>query len=414
MSFSVLKIDGFRRLWIGQAASQFGDSLYFLIFLFMVDRITKNPAMVGSVAAVQALPFLFLGPWAGALADRLDRRKLMVLADFASAGLLALFAVALYLWQTPPIWAIFVVAGLLSTINVFFAPAKGAAIPRLVPPEKLQEANALSAATQNFMPMIGLALGASALGALEQAAPSLFFLIAVSLNGLSFLYSGLCIIRLPELKPDLGERKEQHPLRDALDGLKFIQGEPVLRTTLVINFFLSLFVAPFMLVYLAVNRQWFGGAYWTIATFEATFVGAMVVMSLCMTRLKIYRIGLACVLGTFVIGVFVGLMGVRPYFWPFLIYNLICGLALPFIQIPMMTYVQTAVPDTMMGRVQSVFAMAGTVIIPLSTWIAGATLGVIGAKMLFFAMGGGMVLTALYGFAVREYRESVVGGTVSR
>ena len=58
----------------------------------------------------------------------------------------------------------------------------------------------------------------------------------------------------------------------------------------------------------------------------------------------------------------------------------------------------------MMGRVQSVLAMSAMVVVPLSTWIAGATLGQIGAKMMFFIMGVGMVVTALYGLAVRQYR----------
>ncbi len=404
MTFGVLKNLDFRRLWLGQAASQLGDSLYFLIFLFMVDRITKNPAMVGTVAAIQALPFLILGPWAGALADRMDRKRLMVMADFASAGLLVVFTVGLFYWQTPPIWAIFTVAGLLSTVNVFFAPAKGAAIPRLVPQEQLMEANALSATTQNFMPLIGLGVGASALGALEQVAPTLFFQIAVMLNGLSFLVSGFFILKLPSLIPNRDEASEQHPLRDALDGLRFIQSEPVLRTTLVVQMLLSFFVSPFMLVYLAINRQWFGGAYWTVATFEASFVGAMVVMSIAMTRIRIRKIGMASVWGTLLIGIFIGLMGVSPYFWPFLIYNILCGLALPFIQIPMTTYIQTVVPDAMMGRVQSVLAMSAMVVVPFSTWIAGVTLGQIGAKTMFFIMGIGMVVTALYALTVRQYR----------
>lgn len=83
--FRTLKRRGFRNLWLGQTVSQFGDAVYALVFIFMADRITKDPAFVGIVAAMAGLPFLLFGPLAGYLADRFDRKVIMVSCEASSA-----------------------------------------------------------------------------------------------------------------------------------------------------------------------------------------------------------------------------------------------------------------------------------------------------------------------------------------
>src|SRR4051812_33398009 len=120
----ILEIRAFRRLWLGQAISQFGDALYSLLFLFMVDKLTGKAAMVGDVGAIQAAPFLLFGPYAGLVADRLDRRRVMLFADLASAAILALLCVQLLVNPRPPTVIVFAAAFLLSSVNTFFLPAK--------------------------------------------------------------------------------------------------------------------------------------------------------------------------------------------------------------------------------------------------------------------------------------------------
>src|SRR5436305_13461671 len=85
----ILEIRAFRRLWLGQAISQFGDALYALLFFFMVDKLTGKAAMVGYVGALQAAHFLLVGPYAGMIADRFDSRSVMLFADLVSAIILA-------------------------------------------------------------------------------------------------------------------------------------------------------------------------------------------------------------------------------------------------------------------------------------------------------------------------------------
>lgn len=407
LSSHVLKNKDFRNLWIGQAVSQFGDALYALLFLFMVDKLTGSAAMVGYVGAIQALPFILLGPFAGVIADRMDRRGIMLSADMVSAVILLAFSALLLIAPKPPVMMIFAVAGLLSVVNVFFLPAKSAAIPVLVPAEHLMEANALSAATQNVMPLLGLALSGTVLGLLYTLYPNLFFFTAAVVNAASFLWSAVCIARLPRLVPFREEaHAAKHPLQDALDGFKLIRRDHVLRMTLILSFFLHVFIAPWMVVFIAANRTWFGGQFWTLAAIEAGFMGTMVITSLAIGRRNITRPGMGYIGGLAAIGAFVALMALSHNFWVFCFWNALCGIALPFATIPMTTYVQRVVPNAFLGRVNSAMMMLSMGVMPVSMGVAGIVLDRIGLQAMFLVMGVGMCATALAGLLNTEFREA--------
>jgi MFS family permease len=162
-----LAVPDFRRLWLGQTVSQLGDALYGLVFVFMANRASGgNAAVVGLVAAANALPFLLFAPMAGIAADRFDRRRVMLGADLASAALLGGFAAYLALVRTPAVPLIALTGFLLSTVNASFLPARAAAVPRLVPPDSLAPALGLSNATMSLMHTVGVGLAAVLLGPL--------------------------------------------------------------------------------------------------------------------------------------------------------------------------------------------------------------------------------------------------------
>lgn len=407
-----LAIPSFRHLLFGQAISQFGDALYYLVFVFMVDRLTGSAAMVGYVAAVQGLPFLVLAPLAGAIADRVDRRRLMLGCDLASAALLLAFCGLLLVQPKPPVASIFVVGGLLSVINVFFLPAKSAALPRLVPGDLLLQANGLSAAVQNVMPLIGIASSAIVLGGLSMGVDTYFFPIAVAGNAVTFLASALYIAKLPAVRPQREDGKEP-PMREALDGLRLIGRNPILRTALATAAGMHAFVAPFLVVYVVANREWFDGTYRTLATFETGFVGAMVVASLTVSRMRITRPGLCFAFANMVVGLTVAAMAFSPRFWPFLFWNVAAGLALPFATVPMTTMIQLIVADEYRGRVNGAFAMATMGMLPLGNAVGGAALGALGLQNMFLLMGLGMFVVVGLGLVVPEFRGARMPTTAS-
>lgn len=404
MSYAaVLKHRDFKNLLIGQAISQVGDAFYYLIFMFMVKEITGSNAMVGFVGAAETIPFLLLGPYAGVLADRLDRKKLMLWSDMASFGLLALYAITLTISPQPPVWTLLAIPCLLSIIRTFFLPAKGASVPRLVPPEDVQSANALSMTVQTMMPLLGLALTGSALGAIYLASPNLFFTIAVALNALSFLVSAIYIRRLPAITP-LQEEEPKHPLADLVEGVRYIRKRHVLLVLIILSGGINLFAAPFYVFYVAANKQWFSGSPIQLAWIEFFFFVGMLIGSVAVGSKNIRRPGLAYALSLAFVGVLVAAMGFAPWVIAFMALNFICGIALPYAQIPTATYLQLTVDDAFRGRVNSALAMLASGMAPIGYALAGIMLDRTGLRDGFLVMGFGIIAVSLIGFLDRAFR----------
>jgi len=401
-SLRVLRHKDFGNLWVGQAISQLGDALYFLVFMFMVDRMTKNPAAVGGVMIIQALPFLLISPFAGVLADRMDRRNIMLFCDISSgvallaAGAFVLSGGALGL----PI--IYLLAAGLSVINSFFLPAKSAAIPRLVPPEDLAEANGLSNATAGMMPMIGLALSSIVLGAIEQAQPQLFFSLALIVNALSFLGSAIFVRRVPPIPVDR-EGVPPHVIKDLVEGGRYVWHQPFIRTVYLMQIGISFFVAPFFMVYLQTNREWFGGRFQTLAIIELSFLVLMVVFNLLIPRFKVTRPGVSLMVAIFLLGSFILVMGNTRVFGWYVLWNALCGVVLPFGEIPTSTHIQQLSSDELRGRVNAVNGIVRQGIYPISILIFTALAPRVGLVGMYWLMGGGMALSAFAGFTSREF-----------
>lgn len=407
----ILRIRAFRDLWLGQAISQVGDALYFVIFMFMVKRLTGSTPMVGYVDAAAALPFFLLGPIAGVLADRIDRRRLMVVSDVASGMVLVLFAAVVAIWPSPPHWTLFVVPFLLSCLRAIFLPSKNAAIPALVPTDRLMEANALSATTQNMMPLIGLAISGSMLGVLFALSERYFFALTVLLNACSFLISAAYVRRLPALVPKREGDDVSHPWLEFVEGLRFLRSRKVLVALLSLSVAMSLMISPFFVVYVHSNEVWFGGLPQTLAWFEFSFFLGMIIGSIAVGHLDVRRPGLGYVFGTLFVGFSVAGMAFSRTIPGFVGLNLAAGLALPFAQIPVAVYLQATVPNGFLGRVNSVLSTLSMGVMPIGMALGGLLVESAGIVNAFLAMGLGMGVVALIGLLHQPFRASLIPRT---
>lgn len=422
----LLGITGFRNLFVGQAISQLGDALYYLVFLFMVEKLTGDAKMVGLAGVAQTLPFLLFSLHAGVLADRMDRRVILLFADIASTIVLLAFAAVVWLDPTPPAWSLIATGALLSCVNVVFAPAKSAAIPNLVPESALNAANSLSMTVQSIMPLLGIGISGTLLAALYAIAPSYFFLAAVVLNALSFAISALYIARLPRLQPgvvasEAGESRASanaavsvtasvppNVWREMRDGLAYLRKKHVLLVLVILSALVSFAIAPFMVVYVKVNSAWFGGEYGTLALCEGSFFVGMIISGVFVGRANIQRPGLAWIWGIALIGVTVIFMAYSRNVWAFAFWNLIAGLGLPLASIPIMTYQQAVTDDAFRGRINSLVTMTNMGVQPLAIGLGGFALDKFGAFGMLWAMGAGMTLFALLGFADRPFRDAAM------
>jgi len=402
-----LKIRAFRHLWAGQAISQFGDAFYYVVFMFMVAKLTGEPKMVGFVGAAETLPFLLFSAYAGVVADRIDRRKIMLLSDVLCGAVLVLFGALIFFNQHPPTWTLLVTPFVISCVRVFFIPAKNAAIPALVPEDILMKANALSSMTQSFMPLIGLAMSASVLGVLYAISRTWFFAAAIVVNALSFFASAHFINMLPAIVPDRKD-EEKHPLTEFVEGLRYIRHRKVIAIQIALASLANLMISPFFVVYVITNDQWFSGKPQTLTWCETVFFLGLVSGSMLIGKVRIKHPGRSHILNTAIVGAAVMAMGFSHNIWLYLGWNFVCGIAIPFWDIPMTTYVQLNVEDAFRGRVNSVQWMLRAGIMPIGMATAGLFVKSVGLVNAYLVMGGGMACAALIGLMSRSFRSATM------
>lgn len=405
----LLRIRDFRNLWLGQTISRIGDAFYFVGPMFVVKKIFNDDSMVGYVLALESLPFLFLGPIAGALADRIDRKKLLMWADLSAAIVLFVFLAYLLLHQGDlPRWPFYLFGPLLSISRVFFFPAKNAVIPRVLPKDKLLEGNAMNASTDQIMWLVGNLLTAAFASVVSSYGPKQFLQIIVFVNALTFLWSVYYIFLLPKVLPEREEIHEQDMLKDIREGIKYAKTDKVIGLSLLATVGLALFMSPFFVVYMATNQAWFGEKPERLAIIEACFIIGMLFMSFYLPKLKLKKAGLAFGGGMAVAGLMVALMGVSQNFYLYCFWNLICGFAIGIVNVPMMTYQQLRVPDEYRGRIGSLGNLIWMGMQPIGAASAGKLLSIFGIVWMHILMGIGFGTTGSAPLLSKEFRDAEI------
>ncbi|MCL6451102.1 MAG: MFS transporter [Acetobacteraceae bacterium] len=211
----VLRNKPFMLLWSGQIVSQAGDAIYAVALFWLMTQICRSPAMLGYLGMAESLPVLLFGLIAGAIVDRYERRRLMILCDLVRAAVLAA-ATALYFMGGLLPWHLLAAAFVLATFTRVFNPARQAVVRQVAPLEVLHTANALSSATQEALNIVGPPLAGVILAV--STAGTVF-----ALNGLSFLVSAAFLGLLVRYPLQGVEPAKQTPfLKSIVDGLKFV------------------------------------------------------------------------------------------------------------------------------------------------------------------------------------------------
>jgi dTMP kinase len=240
----VLSIRPFRRLWIALSLSSLGDWLSLLALTALAAKLAgggtaAQNAAVGGVWLTSLLPALILGPLAGAVADRFDRRVNMIVGDVLRAVLYLSIPLNLQLHVVNQLTWMYTVQFLASCASLFWTPAKDATVPNLVPPEKLEQANQLSLlTTYGTAPIAGLVFGlleliSRALGSLSSYFTTDFNQVNLALyfNVATFVVSALTIMALKEIprRRRSGEISAPSVAKTIVEGWRFIGKTRVVR-----------------------------------------------------------------------------------------------------------------------------------------------------------------------------------------
>jgi len=243
----LLQNKNFVKLWIGQTISIFGDQIHFIALMVLIQNIFGDILVTGTVMLVTALPKVIFGPFVGVLVDRWSLKKTMIFSDLIRAILVLSIPFMFFVLEITSMTVILIITFSISTISVFFYPAKSASIPTLVEKEKLLTANSISGMTQTTISLFGLLGGALLVSLIGTT-------WAFIIDATSFLVSALAVslIKYPVKKESkINEKLNARIYISELKlGAKYIINDKVLR------FMLSFFVS-IMLIGGAINISYF-------------------------------------------------------------------------------------------------------------------------------------------------------------
>nr|WP_145406335.1 MFS transporter [Paenibacillus xylanexedens] len=367
---SLKKNRPFVTLMVSQAISNLGDWLHLLaIFTLVGLRWNATPWEITFVTLSAALPILLTGPFAGALADRLNRKWLMITADGARIVIVGALIFA------DQIWHVYVLLVLKSLFDVVFSPAKNGKLKELVPHHQLAQAVSISSVIEQMSKIIGPALGGLLVAAFGVA-------WCFVLDASSFLISGIILLWIPgyrliqQANSDVTGVEEQTAStsqskssfwKETLEGIRMLASLPHIGTSLLLLAAAILFLqfADSQTVVLFRQLPGISGDLlgWCVA---ASGVGTLLA-AMSVRKWKTAGHGLKMGLGTAVTGLVIGTAGVVVSVWPsaglgahLLLISLfaLAGVGIGFAIVPFQILLQEQTPEPMTGRV---FGTVGSV-----------------------------------------------------
>jgi MFS family permease len=385
-----LKVLPYRRLWLSTVVTAVGSQLTAVAVPKQVYDITGSSAYVGVAGAVALVPLLVFGLWGGAVADVMDRRKLLLISN---AGI-SVVSVLLWLQALTGLNSVAVVLVLLGLQQAFFAvnmPARQASIARLVSLELLPSANALGSTVQSFGAVLGPMLAGALIPVLGLS--TLYLIDAIGLTATLW-----AVFKLPALPPLDGVRRTAG-LRSVIDGFRYMATKSVLLASFLADIIAMVFGMPRALFPEMAERTFHdpaGGGPALGWLFAAIPLGALLFGLLSGWLSRVTRHGVAVWAAVAAWGVAIIGLGLSQSLWLAVLFLALAGAADMVSMVFRGAILQSAATDEMRGRMQGVF----TVVVAGGPRLADVLHGTVGAAVGTTAAVSGGGVAVLIAIAV--------------
>jgi MFS family permease len=333
----------FRRLFVGQTISTFGSEIAAVAAPFQLYELTHSTLQVGLLSITELVPLLTLTIVGGAIADAIDRRRLLLWTE----ALLALVSVGLALnasLDEPRVWALYVLATLSMCIFSFGVAGMTTVIPRLVAPEELAAANAIESVYSSTT-----SVGGPAVGGLLIAAAGISG--AFWIDAGTFAASLWSIWMLPKLAP--APDADRPSVRSIVQGFRFVVSKKVLLGMFLADSNAMVFGMPRAL-FPALAKKFGGGAGIVGVLYAAPYAGALLASLLSGWIGHVRRQGLVVVIAAGLWGAFIVAFGFADSLWLALIFLAGAGAADNVSAVMRQTILFSVTPDRMRGRVSGI------------------------------------------------------------
>ncbi|GAA1362202.1 MFS transporter [Catellatospora chokoriensis] len=313
LDLSPLRGRDFRLVYTAAGVSSFGSMITYVTIPFQLKQLTGDPLTVGLLGVVELVPLLFMAFVGGALADYLDRRKLVF---WAEAGLAALTGLLLLnaLVGSPQVWVLFVIAGLAAAVDGVHRPAMDAMMPRLAPAEQMPAVGALNSLRWQIAQIAGPTLAGLMIANLDVAWVFGFDLA-------TFAVSLVCFSLVRAVAPP--EAAERPSLRSVVEGIRYARSRPELIGTYLVDINAMFFAFPVALYPWVADK--YGGASVLGLFYAALAVGSLLVTVTSGWTARVHRHGLAVLLAAGAWGLGIVLFGLAGSLWLALLGLVVAG-----------------------------------------------------------------------------------------
>ena len=412
----------FLLIWFGQLVSGVGSRLTSFALGLWVYQTTGSTTSFAMVFVAMAVPALVLLPFAGALVDRWDRRRTMIVCECVSAAVIGAMGL-LVAFGHLELWHVYIGVGLSAMTNTFLQPAYAASVPLLADRDRLTRVNGLIQTGQ------GLALvGGPALAGILMSVMGIAGVLAV--DAVTFLVGALCIAAARIPRPARDETVPDDLLREAHEGWRYVAERPGLLGLLGISAagsFLfaiaSIAITPLVLITANQDERMLG--LQMSLSCSGLLVGGLLITLWGGPRQKIHGL-----LGFSVLsGLAIAIHGLAPSMTLLIVAGFLMFLTIPPAQSASMALWQTKVPSQLLGRAMATLRMTSEAALPIGFLMAGplaefvfepammpggvlaGTVGAVigvgpgrGLALMFIVLGVLMMAVAAVGYGIRSIR----------
>jgi len=396
----------FLRIWGGQTVSSVGSGIVKLAAPLLVLALTESPTMAGLVGGALTFPMIFLGLPAGALVDRWDRRRVMIVCD--AVRCLAVLSVPLA-WAFDGLngWLLLAVALVLGSAQSFYNICQVAALPRVVTRRQIPAAQALNSTSEGVATLTSPGLG----GMIVALGPTIVAgaVLAYCVNGLTFLVSAVALlgIRTP-FQARRSAEAQRGIMRSIVDGLRYVYNERAILLLMVLNGVHRLGFAPVMLTVVVLARQDLGldptgiGLLFSVA--GAGGLSAAAVTPWLRRRIPVGWHMIAIVL---LHGLALGFATLSGTIWGVAAGLYLAGMMETMTGIVQVSYRLALIPDVLQGRVNSVYRLLSFGAMSVGTALGGFLIDVYGPRPVLGIIAVWILLMGLGAAAsdIRTLRE---------
>ena len=376
----------FLPIWSAQLFSLLGSSLVQFALVWYLTQKTGSAEILAMATFVAILPDVLLAPFAGALVDRWNRRKVMILADGSTAFFTLILAVLFALGKAQ-VWHIFVVLFLREIGSIFQWPAMQSSTSLMVPEEHLSRVAGINQAIRG-----GLNIVAAPLGALLMSVLAFYQVISIDIVTAIIAITPLMFIRIPQPvhKLDKVPLSIRVVLGDTVQAFKFMRAWPGILMLTILAAFINFVLVPTDTFLPLMVTQHFHLGVWELSLLQSGMgIGIVIGGVLLGIWGGFKKKVLTSMMGVMGIGVGILLVGIAPanLFSLALAGMVVCGFMNPITNGPLQAILQTKVPPEMQGRVLGLVNSICMAMMPLSMLVSAPVVKWLGLQTWYWASG---------------------------